>query len=290
MASEDHDDGGVSFALPDEVDDWVADTADRRDETRDDVCRRLVTAAHAIATDDEVDPVDRDDVDDLQGQLDAQREEFVELLEDVRSRVVQVKRETDAKAPAAHDHDEYATAEAVADLEADLGTLEETVTGGFDNFEDVLEHLLDRTDDLEDRSTVLATAVVDLRDRRDALAERERRRAETERLKLAANRLGIRTATCEECGSAVDLALLTRPECPHCGRTIAEVAAKSSIFGSHTLETGEPPALESHAQTAVGSTSDEVFEAVEADADDGGTGDESDAPTPNRTGDGEANR
>ncbi|WP_247000971.1 hypothetical protein [Halosolutus gelatinilyticus] len=267
MASEEHDDGGISFALPAEVDDWVTDAADRRDETRDDVCRRLVTAAHAIATDEEPAPVGRDDVDDLRAQLDTQRDEFVELLADVRSRVIQVKRETDAKAAVDHDHEEYVAADRFAAVEADLDELEEVVAAGFDNFEDVLEHLLETTDDLETRSGMLARAVLDLRDRRDAIADRERRRAETERLKLLANRLGIREATCDGCESAVDLALLTEPACPHCGESVADVAEKRSVFGSHALVTGDPPALEGRVETAVESTDDDVFDAVEADAD-----------------------
>lgn len=284
MASEEHDEGGISFALPAEVDDWITEAADRREETRDDVCRRLVTAAHAIATDEEAAPVGRDDVDDLQGQLDAQRDEFVDLLEDVRSRVIQVKREADAKAPADHDHEAYVTQERFAEIENDLDELEATVTDGFDNFEDVLEHLLETSDDLETRSTKLAKAVLDLRDRRDAAAERERRRAETERLKLAANRLGIRKAACDECGSGVDLALLTEPACPHCSASVADVAEKRSIFGSHTLVTGDPPALEGRVESAVESTDDAVFDAVEADADDASR------PSPDPDRDGGADR
>ena len=267
MSSED-DDGGISFALPGEVDDWLAREASRRDETRDDVCRRLVTAAHAVATDDEIEPGDLGDFDDLtavKAQLDAQRDEFVELLEDVRSRVVQVKRETDAKAPADHDHGEYADADDLAALREDLESLEATVDDGFENFEDVLEYLLEERAALEERSTVLATAVLDLREHRDDAAERERRRAAADRLKLAANRLGIRTAVCDACDGAVDLALLTEPACPHCSTAITDVAEKTAFFGSHTLVTGDPPALEGEIDDAVPPTSDEVFDAVEAD-------------------------
>ena len=275
MASEDND-GGVSFALPADVDDWVADTAERRDESREDVCRRVITAAHAVATDagEESESAALADVEDLEARLedrlDDQREEFVELLEDVRSRVIQVKRETDAKAPADHDHAEYADDDDLAALRDDLEDLEGTVDAGFENFEEVLDYVFDRTDDLEERSTVLAKAVVDLRDRWDDFAERERRRAEAERLKLAANRLGIRTAACEDCGASVDIALLTEPECPHCASPFADVAERSSFFGSHTLETGDPPALEGRAESETRSAAEAVFEEIEADADSGG--------------------
>ena len=268
MASEDND-GGVSFALPADVDDWVAETAERRDESREDVCRRVIRAAHAVATEtgDESEPAALADVEDLEDRLDDQREEFVELLEDVRSRVIQVKRETDAKAPAEHDHTEYAADDDLAALRDDLEDLEGTVDAGFENFEEVLDYLFDRTDDLEERSTVLAKAVVDLRDRWDDFAERERRRAEAERLQLAANRLGIRTAACEDCGESVDIALLTAPECPRCASPFADVAERTSFFGSHTLETGDPPALEGRAESETRSATEAVFEEIEADAE-----------------------
>ncbi|RKD97673.1 hypothetical protein [Halopiger aswanensis] len=265
MESED-DEGDVSFALPADVDDWVTDAAADRDESPADVCRRVVAAAHAVATEGEgAEPADREDLEELRGELEAQREEFRDLLEDVRSRVIQVKRETDAKAPAEHDHDEYEAD--LSSLRADLEDLEATVDAGFENFEEVLEYLLERTDRLEERSTVLAKAAVDLRDHWDAFAERERRRAAADRLKTAANRLGIRTATCEDCGSSVDVALLTAPECPHCASPIADVAAKQSFFGSPTLETGEPPALEGRAERATESTAEDVFAQIESNAE-----------------------
>ncbi|WP_339103401.1 hypothetical protein [Haloterrigena salinisoli] len=264
MSSE--DDGGISFALPGEVDDWLAREAGRRDESRDDVCRRLVTAAHAVATDDEIEPSDLDDLTAVRARLDAQREEFRELLEDVRNRVVQVKRETDAKAPADHDHAEHVGEDALAAVREDLEALDATVDDGFENFETVLETLLGETAALDDRTTALANAVVDLREHRNAAAERERRRAAVDRLKLAANRLGIRTAVCDACDAAVDLALLTEPACPHCSTAVTDVVETDSFFGSPTLETGEPPALEGRVDDPVSATSEDVFDAVEADA------------------------
>ncbi|NUB92396.1 hypothetical protein HT576_15375 [Haloterrigena sp. SYSU A121-1] len=268
MSSE--DDGGISFAPPGEVDDWLAREASRRGESRDDVCRRLVTAAHAVATDDDIEPSDLDDLTAVQGRIDAQRDEFTELLEDVRSRVVQVKRETDAKAPADHDHADHVGEDEFAAVREELATLEATVDDGFENFETVLESLADETAALDDRTTALANAVLDLRDRRDAVAERERRRAAADRLKRAANRLGIRTAVCDACDAAVDLALLTEPACPHCSTAITDVAEKTSFFGSHTLVTGEPPALEGRVDDGASSPSSEepIFDALEADPPD----------------------
>ncbi len=259
MASEERNEGENSFAVPAEVGDWLTELADRRGEAREDVAKSLLVAAHEVTRDGQVDDhVRQEELAELQRHLRTQREEFVELVEDVRSRIVQVKRETDAKAPTDHDHDGYATEddlEAVRSrlyaLENAVDSLEEAVDSGFENFEGVLDHLVSESEELEERSTLLAREIVSLRENRRILAERERRRAEVDSLKLAANRSGIRKATCEECGSAVDVALLTEPECPHCGTSIADVRKKSSIFGSHTLETGHPPELEGQVVDAV---------------------------------------
>ncbi|WP_207588166.1 hypothetical protein [Halomontanus rarus] len=254
MASEEHEQLGVPFALPSDVDDWIDEEAARRDESREAVCRRLVAAVHATMVDDgeHARPASETDLETLQSQLETQREEFADLLEDVRERVIQVKREGDRKAPAAHAHEEYATAAELREVQDTLADLEKTTQTGFDNFEEILEGMVDDIDELDDRSTILANAVVDLRERRSARSVRERRRAAVEELQLAANRLGINRAACEECSSNVTIGLLTRPECPHCDCSFTDVSTKSSLFGSHTLETGDPPSLEGADVEAVG--------------------------------------
>ncbi|WP_049925898.1 hypothetical protein [Halopiger goleimassiliensis] len=272
MASDDADGGSISVSLPAEVDDWLAATAERRDEDRATTCRRLLSAVHEVTTGAD-DPVDPERIVDLERELEEQREEYTELIEDVRSRVIQVKRETDGRAPADHDHEAYASdadLEALAaDLEsivADLERLEDRLEGGFDNFEEVLDHLLDRTDALENRAAVLARTILDVRDRQETLLERERRRRRVEELQLAANQLGVRTAACEECGASVDVALLTAPECPACASPVADVAENTSWFGSHTLVTGDPPALEG--EVADAEPAEELYDVIEADATD----------------------
>lgn len=272
MASEEHEQLGVPFALPSDVDDWIDEEAARRNESREEVRRRLVAAVHATMVDDgeteHARPASETDLETLRSQLENQREEFADLLEDVRERVIQVKREADRKAPATHSHDEYATADDLREVRDTLADLEETTRTGFDNFEEILEGLVDDLDELDDRSTILANAIVELRDRRSARAARERRRAAVEELQLAANRLGINRAACEECASDVTMSLLTHPECPHCGCSFADVSTRSSLFGSHTLETGDPPALEGAGVDAVGDAIEDGDRTVES-ADEG---------------------
>ena len=271
MVGEDQDGGGVSLALPADVDDWIRRTAAERGETLEETCQRLLTAAHAVATDDGSVTTDPDAFEQVERQLEDHRAEFLDLIEDVRSRVIQVKREADAKAPADHDHASYASDDDLEAVTAELDRLERRLEAGFDDFEDVLEHLLDRTDDVDERAAILGSALLDVRDRQETVLEREQARATVEQLKLAAAQLGVRSATCDECGTSVDVALLTAPECPACASSIADVESKSSFFGSHTLVTGTPPALEGDVGDAVASSVDltrvETGSAVPADAD-----------------------
>ncbi|USZ67245.1 hypothetical protein NGM10_10940 [Halorussus salilacus] len=198
------------------------------------------------------------EVEEARGEFDETveevREEFDEKIEDVRERVIQVKRETDGKAPADHDHPELAPAEAadradelaaeVESLSEELAALDETVETGFDNYEDVLEYLTDATDDLESKLTTLAEATVDLREQTRTLAARHATRAAADELAHLANRRGVESAACGHCGKTVHIGLLAAPKCPHCASTFNDVEPKQGFFGSHTLVIGDAPALE----------------------------------------------
>jgi chromosome segregation ATPase len=180
--------------------------------------------------------------------LDEHREEFEALLDDVRKRVVQVKREADAKAPADHDHEALeervdALATDVTSTSEAVEAVEDDLEAGFENFEDVLEYLTETTDDLEGKTGKLARVLVDVRSEVQRLRVQESRRAEAEALQLAANREGVRTAKCGECESPVDVSLLSAPECPHCASTFSDVEKRSGLFSSNRLVTGDPPAL-----------------------------------------------
>jgi predicted Zn-ribbon and HTH transcriptional regulator len=236
----------VTVGLGPDLADWLDDAADGRD--RDAVLRDLLVAYRSAAADG----ADVPDPADLADRLNEQREEYRDLVEDVRDRVIQVKRETDRKAPADHDHPELAEAVAatearLSEVESELGAIRssvEDVESGFDNYEDVLEYLVDAADDVEGDLDVLANAVLDLRETTREVATRAGARSEAARLKRAANQLGITAADCEDCGNGVDVALLSGPECPHCRATFADVEAGSGFFSSNTLVTGDPPAIE----------------------------------------------
>lgn len=195
-------------------------------------------------------------VDDLSGDVDDAEREVEQKIQDVRERVIQVKRETDAKAPADHDHPEIAreaaeAAKAATEAKTRLDALTETVASldtqvdeGFENFEEILEYLTNTVDDVEEKNTRLARAIVSMREGVQGVTEREGRRIAADRLREKANEHGIRTADCGDCGANLDIALLTDARCPHCASTFATIEPSRGFFGSATLEVGDRPALE----------------------------------------------
>lgn len=201
------------------------------------------------------------DPTDLAGRLDATDErvaavadEFDEKLTDVRERVVQVKREADAKADADHDHPELRrSAEAAAALAADVSEIRAEMTdlearfeAGVENYEAVVDHLADAVDDLDGKATTLASALADLRTRARAADARRARREAAADLKREANRLGVETASCGACGTTVRLALLTRPDCPGCDASydgVEPVSGIAGLLGAATLVAGSGPEL-----------------------------------------------
>jgi len=223
-------DGGesVTVQVPDDLGSWLDDqVADDPDRDRGDVLRDLAAAYR------EVDASEGDAVPEaVDERLEAQRGEYVELVEDVRERVVEVAREMDDLAPADHDHPDLPDGDRVEALAADLADLESTVDAGFENYETVLEELTEAVDELSERMDTLAARVVD-GGGREAIRD----------LRRTANEAGVRTATCEDCGGSVDVGLLTDPECPHCRSRFVDVDADSGLLGSPTLLVGSPPAL-----------------------------------------------
>ncbi|MCT9097578.1 hypothetical protein [Haloarchaeobius sp. HME9146] len=257
MASEEQVD--LSVQLPPELGEWLHEQATAQDTDADELLQQLLSAYRTVTELDE----DRPDYDlpelldaqseELDARFDAQHEEFMELVEDVRERVIQVKHETDGKAPVDHTHEALEErlarvdelAETVEELDGRLETVRADLDAGFENYEDILEYLVATTDDIDAKLLKLARVTVDVRAEVTRLAAAESRRAGADALKLAANREGIERGKCEECDSTVTLSLLTEAECPHCASSFSDVERGSTFgpFGSHRLVTGDPPAL-----------------------------------------------
>lgn len=224
------DGDAVRVRLPEAVDAWVDErVADDPDRDREDVVRELIAAYRRLEDDRPY--------EDLRDRLESQRAEYVELVEDVRERVVELGREletangeTSGEAP-----DPGAVADLrrrLDDLEGRLDEFEQRVDAGFENYETVLREVTNAVDDLGDRLDALATTVAE-DDGGDEL----------DRLRRAANEAGVRTATCEDCGATLEVALLTAPECPHCRSRFVDVRDDGGLLGSPTLVVEDPPAL-----------------------------------------------
>ena len=251
--------GEPEETLPDELQRWVDEQVTASDDEPADVLSRAVTLyrlveEHAASTDDEMPPVDDiesdlerladrmsaldDRVENVENGLDdrvgAVEDDFDEKITDTRERVIQIKRETDAKAPADHDHEE---------LRERIESLGTRVDHGFENYEEILSYLTDETDDLDDKVGRLAGVVVSLRKRTARVEQQVTRLDAAADLKQVANRHGTTKAKCEGCGGSVAIGLLTEPTCPHCESGFVGVEPAGRLFGSGTLVTGRPPAL-----------------------------------------------
>jgi len=199
-------------------------------------------------------------VEELESAVEALDAELDEKVQDVRERVIQVKHGADAKAPADHDHADLsqdverhgrkldALTRDVENLDDDLAerldAVDDRLTAGFDNFEEVLEYLLETTDALNGKVGTLARATHGLRKQAERLATRVARRDAADRLRTSAHEHGVTKADCESCGGTVHLGLLTSPDCPHCAARITGVEPRTGFFRSSVLHTGERPALE----------------------------------------------
>jgi len=230
---------------------WALERAAELDLEPHEFLERIMHAYRLAERSDEAatEPVDDDAMASLRADLDALEADLDELIEDVRDRVIQVKRETDAKAAADHDHE--ALESRLETLQGDLDAVSERVEdlegqidGGFENFEEILSHLVDRTDDVADDVATLGGALVTLKETLETVTAREQARARADRLKKTAAQRGVRTAKCDDCGSKIDLALLTDASCPTCDATFQDLDPDPGFFGRSVLETGSRPALE----------------------------------------------
>jgi chromosome segregation ATPase len=223
------------------------------DEVRSVIAERMPDIAGAVADQLEVERTVEDAIearrDDLaqsaadrasrqfEGDLDALEAEFVDKVDDVRDRVIQVKKETDRKAPAEHDHpdllDQLNTLSAdIAELQDEVDDLREDVTGRVESQEERLDEIDETVWDVQDKLETVAYVVRDLRDG----GEMENKRATSvEKIKRAAAKEDLDRARCEACGEGVEIALMTDPECPHCEATVTDVKPGEGLFGKPML-------------------------------------------------------
>lgn len=257
--------------LPEPVGEWIeAIAADRDVEEEELIARLLATGSDGLSSDSEL----AERLDDLDTQVDMLGDRVDDLdadletkIEDVRDRVIQVKREVDEKAATSHDHPDLeervetlaAEVETLVDSLADVAeTVDDRRAEGEVDQDQVRDVVEDATGDLSRKLDVLASAVLDLRDRTASLAERQSRRAAVDALRETANLHGVTTGACEACGETITIPLLSEPHCPHCEAGLRDLQPKRGFFGSNVLLTGTPPALDG--EVDVGDDLDEFVE------------------------------
>ncbi|WP_411966905.1 hypothetical protein [Haloferax sp. YSSS75] len=249
-------DGDIGGRLPDDLRDWVDERAEREGVEPVTVLTRAVNTYRLAIADsgaslDELDST-ADRLEAVEGRVDGLEDSLDEKVDDVRMRIVQVKREADEKAPRDHDHPEFRedldrVSADVGDVRDQLSEMQSRVDAGFDNYEEILTYLDETTAELDDYLRVVAQSVLDLRSRAADIEAAELEREALSDLLRVANDTGEEKATCDNCGETIHLGLLSEPRCPACRSVFDELSPSHGFFGSATLSTGKPLALEAAA-------------------------------------------
>jgi chromosome segregation ATPase len=283
--------GEQAEAVPEDLRTWLAEKAQKQGTSPRDVLVRAIVAYRFLEGESETleqalderfaDTESRVDdlsarVDDAESALTTRVADVESELSTVRDRLEETRREVESRAPADHDHpDVEATArealETAEEAELRVSDLDDRLEAGFENYEEVLSYLTETTDELEGKLDTVASVLTTLRRQSADLEARLATREAVDDLREAANRHGDRTAACEDCGSSIDVGLLTAPACPHCGATFVGFEPGPRFFGSATLTVGDRPALEGDVAT---DEVDELFETDDAGAAVDGPGDD----------------
>lgn len=265
MATESPDDTEVSVTMPPSLEEWLGERADALGVEPGEVLVQLASAYRAASELEDgaagirLDTGDADvraegDVEDradgggaavaaLAARLEALSSTHEDDVEDVRSRVLQLRDAVRDRAEEDHYHDEF------RDLGGRLDSLSEDLEDVGADVADLTDRVDRRTDSLEDLESKLdrlAAAVLEMRDAADAGSGDE----PLDRIRSTANRRRTSVADCHDCGGAVRIALLTGPECPHCGTAFRDLEESTSALGSlldrrNTVLVGpDRPALE----------------------------------------------
>lgn len=171
-------------------------------------------------------------VDNLVGH--AELESLAVSLEQELSRIEESTTEQEGRLTQVEEaHAE--TAGKLADIAEGQSALEERLEREFDSIEDVFQHLLDKTDDLEYRLGAVSDSQ---HDEFESLEDHIEDREQLATLMREAHRKDISTAVCDSCETKVDLRLLEEPYCPECDRSITGLDPGGWLpFDKSTLET-----------------------------------------------------
>ncbi|MFD1569559.1 hypothetical protein [Halorubrum laminariae] len=228
--------------------------ADEVGVDREVVLKRAIVA---LAESEGIAVPDAEEVESIRSRLDDIDADVDEKVTDLRERFVTLYRDLEPKALTDHGHEESAERldSIVADLD-DVATEVDSVEVSLDAatadlaaVENRLADVETQVDDLafdeiEEKLSRVASAILRVRRRLDTLESERDDRQRLDALLVVANRHGVETAACGDCGETVRLGLLSAPECPHCGRAFTEIEPQTWFFGTSRLVAADPPALD----------------------------------------------
>lgn len=193
------------------------------------------------------DASDNQDYEDLKNRLDSMESKYMELLKDVRSRVIQVKRETDQKLEADAIEADFTELETnvetnssnITELRSTLEEIDEQLTT-IENTLEQREEAIEDLEILEERAAQLASIVLKTRDRvdniEDILGIDESLDIDMAHLRYQIHKKGVTSGRCQSCKEPITLTVLNAPICPHCGDILTGVTS-GGFFSSNTIHT-----------------------------------------------------
>jgi small-conductance mechanosensitive channel len=151
---------------------------------------------------------------DRQGETNETVTQLSDRLDKIEDRLDEIESELDGHSLSELESTTQQTRTAQHDLETRLES-------EFDSIEQVLQHLLDTTDNIEYRLGAVSDS------RQEALKpirERNDIQQELAELKQEALRHEVKTCVCDHCDQQIDLGLLEVPFCPSCERQFTGIA------------------------------------------------------------------
>lgn len=250
MATESAADGELSVTLSPPLSAWLDERAAELGVDRETILVRLLDAHRTVSDVDDGDlsalvseaiedaglePADSDDVDvdvdAIEGRIDDVERSLSEHVDDLRSRILQLKEGVEDAAPADHGHAEIDELSGrVEELSTDTNRIEADVEFIGDELEGLaseVEGLEARVEDTETKLDRLARAVVVLKRRAEGI---DGTSGALRAIRDDANRNGTTSANCESCGESVRIGLLSKPACPHCEHRFDGIEYDDSVL------------------------------------------------------------
>lgn len=262
MATEPAAETELSVTLSPPLSEWLEERADALGIDREALLVQLLGTYRAAADIDEEEfetllsgvdgdsasTVSQDDLEELDGRIEGLETDLSENVEDLRSRILQLKDAVESSAPVDHDHPEIdSLSKRVGKLSTEVQAVQTDLDDAVSDLEDVssdVESMDERLETFETKLDKLARIVVALRRQAGDLSGSTEA---LENIRRVANRNGTTTANCQACNEPVQIGLLDEAACPHCQHEFDDIEYPSSILGrfkSPTLIRDDAPSEE----------------------------------------------